>query len=107
MSVGSRDGIGPGDLLAAAVDQAGIERGQVGRIEIQETFTRVEIRQEVAEKVVRALNGITLGAAACAWTITESTRAALPSPGLARAAAASGPGREPGYGNPRHPGRMT
>lgn len=61
MSVGSRDGIGPGDLLAAAVDQAGIERGQVGRIEIQETFTRVEIRQEVAEKVVRALNGITLG----------------------------------------------
>ena len=61
MSVGSRDGIGPGDLLGAAVDQAGIERAQVGRIEIQETFTRVEIRQQVAEKVVRALNGITLG----------------------------------------------
>ena len=61
VSVGSRDGIGPGDLLAAAVDQAGIERAQVGRIEIQETFTRVEIRQQVAEKVVRALNGITLG----------------------------------------------
>ena len=61
MSVGSRDGIGPGDLLGAAVDQAGIERAQVGRIEIQETFTRVEIRQQVAEKVVRALNGTTLG----------------------------------------------
>ena len=61
VSVGSRDGIGPGDLLGAAVDQAGIERAQVGRIEIQETFTRVEIRQQVAEKVVRALNGITLG----------------------------------------------
>ena len=61
VSVGSRDGIGPGDLLGAAVDQAGIERAQVGRIEIQETFTRVEIRPQVAEKVVRALNGITLG----------------------------------------------
>ena len=61
MSVGSRDGIGPGDLLGAAVDQAGIERAQVGRIEIQETFTRVEIHQQVAEKVVRALNGVTLG----------------------------------------------
>ena len=61
MSVGSRDGVGPGDLLGAAVDQAGIERAQVGRIEIQETFTRVEIRQQVAEKVVRALNGTTLG----------------------------------------------
>lgn len=61
VSVGSRDGIGPGDLLGAAVDQAGIERAQVGRIEIQETFTRVEIRQQVAEQVVRALNGITLG----------------------------------------------
>ena len=61
MSVGSREGIGPGDLLRAAVDQAGIERAQVGRIEIQETFTRVEVRQQVAEKVVRALNGTTLG----------------------------------------------
>ena len=61
MSVGSREGIGPGDLLQAAVDEAGIERGQVGRIEIEETFTRVEIRQQVAEKVVRALNGTTLG----------------------------------------------
>ncbi len=61
VSVGSRDGIGPGELLGAAVDQAGIERAQVGRIEIQETFTRVEIRQQVAEKVVRALNGTTLG----------------------------------------------
>lgn len=61
MSVGSQDGIGPRDLLGAAVDQAGIERAQVGRIEIQETFTRVEIRQQVAEKVVKALNGITLG----------------------------------------------
>lgn len=61
MSVGSREGIGPGDLLGAAVDLAGIERGQVGRIEIDETFTRVEIHQQVAEKVVRALNGTTLG----------------------------------------------
>lgn len=61
MSVGSREGIGPGDLLRAAVDAAGIERAQVGRIEIDETFTRVEIRQQVAEKVVRALNGTTLG----------------------------------------------
>ncbi len=61
MSVGSRDGIGPGDLLRAAVEGAGIERAQVGRIEIQDTFARVEVRRQVARKVVRALNGTTLG----------------------------------------------
>ena len=61
MSVGSRDGIGPRDLLRAAMEEAGVERAQVGRIEIQETFTRVEIHQQVAENVIRALNGTTLG----------------------------------------------
>ena len=61
LSVGSRDGIRPGDLLRAAAGEAGIDRAQVGRIEIQDTFSRVEIRQQVAGKVLRALNGTTLG----------------------------------------------
>ena len=61
LSVGSKDGIRPADLLRAAVGEAGVEGAQVGRIEIQETFSRVEIHQQVAEKVLRALNGTTLG----------------------------------------------
>ena len=61
LSVGSREGIRPGDLLRAAASEAGVERSQVGRIEIQETFSRMEVRQQVAEKVLRALNGTTLG----------------------------------------------
>ncbi len=61
LSVGSRDGIGPGDLVRAAAGEAGIERAQVGRIEIQETFSRVEIHPQAAEKVVKALNGTTMG----------------------------------------------
>ena len=61
MSVGSRDGVRAGDLLKAAAGEAGIDRSQIGRIEIHDTYSRVEVRQEVAEKVLRALNGTTLG----------------------------------------------
>ncbi len=60
VSIGSRDGVGPGDLLGAA-REAGIDRSQVGKIEIQDTYSRLEVKQEIAEKVQRAMNGTTLG----------------------------------------------
>ena len=60
LSIGERDGVGPGDLLGAITGEAGIRGPQVGRIEIRDTFSKVEVQQEFAHKVVEALNGITL-----------------------------------------------
>lgn len=60
ISVGSRDNVGPGDLVGAIAGEAAISGSQVGRIEIRDTFSIVEVEGAVAEKVIAALNGTTL-----------------------------------------------
>jgi ATP-dependent RNA helicase DeaD len=60
MAVGEKDGVGPGDLLGAIVGEAGVEGSQVGKIEIRETFSLVEVIPEVADKIIRSLNGTSI-----------------------------------------------
>ena len=60
LSVGSRDGVGPGDLLGAITGEAGVQGEQVGRIDIRDTFARVEVADTVAGKVIQALNGTSI-----------------------------------------------
>ncbi|NJD10314.1 MAG: DEAD/DEAH box helicase [Gemmatimonadetes bacterium] len=60
ISLGTRDGIRPADLVGAIAGEAGIKGEQVGKIDIRETFSVVEVSSPVAEKVIRALNGTTL-----------------------------------------------
>ncbi len=60
ISVGERDGVRPGDLLGAITGETGIEGSRVGRIEIRDNFSRIDVEESVAERVVRALNGTTL-----------------------------------------------
>ena len=60
LSVGLRDGIGAGDLLGAILGEAKIDREQVGRIDLKDTFSRVEVHDSVAETVIRSLNGTSI-----------------------------------------------
>jgi ATP-dependent RNA helicase DeaD len=60
ISLGTRDSIRPADLVGAITGEAGIKGEQVGKIDIRETFSVVEIAAGVAEKVIRTLNGTTL-----------------------------------------------
>lgn len=60
LSVGSRDGVGPGDILGAITGEAGVEGDQVGRIDIRDTFTRVDVVDSQANQVIQALNGISI-----------------------------------------------
>jgi ATP-dependent RNA helicase DeaD len=60
VSVGEKEDIGPGDLLGAIAGEAGVEGSQVGKIEIRETFSLVEVAPQAADKVIRGLNGTTL-----------------------------------------------
>ncbi len=60
VSVGEMEGIGPGDLLGAIAGEAGVEGSQVGKIEIRETFSLVEVLSTVADKVVRSVNGTSI-----------------------------------------------
>jgi ATP-dependent RNA helicase DeaD len=58
--VGSRDGVRPGDLVGAITGETGVKGGQVGRIEIRDTFSLVEVEAAVAEEVMRGVNGTTI-----------------------------------------------
>jgi ATP-dependent RNA helicase DeaD len=60
LSIGSRDGVGPGDLLGAITGETGIEGDRVGRIDLRDTFSLVEVAEQVAPQVIRALNGISI-----------------------------------------------
>ncbi len=58
--VGEKEEVGPGDLLGAIAGEAGVEGSQVGKIEIRETFSLVEVVANVADRVVRGVNGTTI-----------------------------------------------
>jgi ATP-dependent RNA helicase DeaD len=60
VGVGERDGLRPGDLLGAITGEAGVDGRSVGRIEIRESHSLVEVHDDVARKVIKALNGTTL-----------------------------------------------
>ena len=60
ISVGSRDDVGPGDLLGAVTGETGIKGARVGKIDIRDTFSIVEVEETVAQTVISGLNGKTL-----------------------------------------------
>lgn len=61
VSAGKRDDIGPGELLGALTNQSGVRGNRVGRIDVRESHSLVEVRESDARAVISALNGITLG----------------------------------------------
>jgi ATP-dependent RNA helicase DeaD len=60
VSLGTKDQVGPSDLVGAITGEAGVDGSEVGKIEIKETFSIVEVGDTVAEKVIRSLNGTTV-----------------------------------------------
>jgi ATP-dependent RNA helicase DeaD len=60
VSAGSRDGLGPGDLVGAISGETAVPGDQVGRIDIRESHSTVEVPAASAEAVIRALNGRSL-----------------------------------------------
>jgi len=60
VAAGEKDGVGPGDLLGAIAGEAGVEGSQVGKIEIRDTYSLVEVVSESADTVIRRLNGTTI-----------------------------------------------
>lgn len=60
VSVGSRDGAGPGDLVGAISGEAGVKGSQIGKIDVKDTFSLVEVETSVAQRVIRSLNGTSI-----------------------------------------------
>jgi ATP-dependent RNA helicase DeaD len=60
VGIGSRDAVRPGDLVGAIAGEAEIPGNSVGKIDIRDSFSIVEVQADVAEKVIQALNGTTM-----------------------------------------------
>lgn len=100
ISIGTRDNIRPGDLVGAITGEAGIKGEQVGRVDIRDSFSVVEVVGTVAEKVIRALNGTTMRGRSL--RVDFDRKVGGDSGG--RDDARSGPGRPRGAGPSRGPG---
>jgi ATP-dependent RNA helicase DeaD len=60
VGVGERDGVRAGDLVGAIAGETNIPGSSVGRIDIRDTFSIVEVPADLAERVIRAVNGTTI-----------------------------------------------
>jgi ATP-dependent RNA helicase DeaD len=57
VSVGSRDNVRPGDLVGAIANQSGVSSAEVGRIDIRESYSLVEVAPPAADTVIERVNG--------------------------------------------------
>ena len=60
MGVGSRDDVTPGDIVAALVKEAGVDGSRIGKIEIRESFTLVEVPALEAEQIAERASQLTI-----------------------------------------------
>lgn len=60
IGVGERDGVRKGDVLGAIVGEAGVPADAVGKIEIRESHSLVEVHDSSARSVIQAINGTTI-----------------------------------------------
>ncbi len=60
VGVGRRDDATPGDLVAVLIKEVGMAREAIGRIELRETFSLVEVPAAEADRVAERLTGLTI-----------------------------------------------
>ena len=60
INVGAMDNARPGDLVGAITNEANITSAQIGKIDIRENHTLVEIATDVADAVIAKLTGSTI-----------------------------------------------
>jgi ATP-dependent RNA helicase DeaD len=88
ISLGERDQVGAKDLVGAITGESGIDGAQIGKIEVRDTLSLVEVEEAVAEKVIRALNGTTIRGRSVRVDFDRTRR------GPARPARGAGPRRK-------------
>lgn len=60
ITIGERDGARPGDLVGAITAVAGITSAQIGRIEMRDTHSLVEVAANVADAVAEKVTGTSI-----------------------------------------------
>ncbi len=60
VSLGSRDGMRVGDLVGAMLGETGISSDDIGKIDLRENFSRVEVASGRVDQVISSMNGTTI-----------------------------------------------
>lgn len=60
VNVGEMDSVRPADLVGAFTNEAGISRGELGRVDVREKHSTIEVATAVANSVVSKLTGVTI-----------------------------------------------
>jgi ATP-dependent RNA helicase DeaD len=60
VNVGSMDNVRPGDLVGAITNEAGISKAELGKVDVRERHSTVEVATSVANSVVAKLTGVSI-----------------------------------------------
>jgi len=60
ISAGSRDGVGPNDIVGAITGETGAVGAQIGRIDVRSSYTLVDVDSQIAEAVMAKLSGASI-----------------------------------------------
>ena len=60
VGIGRQSGVRPADLVGAIANEAGVESRTIGAIDIADRFSLVEVPDEEADDIIRALRGTTI-----------------------------------------------
>lgn len=60
IGIGRRDEVGPNELVAFLTREVGLHKGTIGRIEVRESYTLVEVPAAEAERIAGVVSGKTL-----------------------------------------------
>ena len=60
VTVGTKDRASAKDLVGALIKEVGLQKGQIGKIDVRETFSLVEVSPDAADQAVRRLSGISI-----------------------------------------------
>jgi len=60
LNVGSMDNVKPGDLVGAITNEAGISKAELGRVDVRDKHSTVEVATGVANSVISKVTGISI-----------------------------------------------
>lgn len=93
LTVGARDGVTPGDIVGSITGESGIRSNRLGKIDIRDTFSLVEVAAPDADKVINSMAGTTLRGRRLAARLDQDSAGAGAGAGRDRGASPRGGGR--------------
>jgi ATP-dependent RNA helicase DeaD len=60
VTVGTKDRASAKDLVGALIKEAGLQKGQIGKIEVREAFSLVDVAPPIVDQAVRRLTGVSI-----------------------------------------------